>query len=242
MRSPAAPMSPLTTLPLHERSRATGRRSRSHRTTEATAHHPRRRPERRRRRDPARRTRCSEQVLSRFRRPSTSPQPPQHTSSSRAERRSRSLQFVERVLPSVRRVPVLARTTHLGVTRVRLTAPAFARRRSGKVSADSRAGRIGGPDLQGTRGKRIMAEVLTRLYGVATDEETAVLDSLTLRAGLAWHCECGWHNSERVAACEDCGSRAPRLGTTDRRPPRRSIMAKPLKRIDIVKTRRPLGR
>ena len=38
-----------------------------------------------------------------------------------------------------------------------------------------------------------MAEALTRLYGVATDEETAVLDSLTLRAGLAWHCECGWH-------------------------------------------------
>jgi len=50
-----------------------------------------------------------------------------------------------------------------------------------------------------------MAEVLTRLYGVATDEETAVLDRLTLRAGLVWHCECGWHNGERVPRCEDCG-------------------------------------
>ena len=29
-----------------------------------------------------------------------------------------------------------------------------------------------------------MAEVETRLYGIATDEETAVLDSLPVRAGL----------------------------------------------------------
>ena len=56
-----------------------------------------------------------------------------------------------------------------------------------------------------------MAEALTRLYGVATDEETAVLDSLTLRAGLAWHCECGWHNAERVLQCEDCGLARPQL-------------------------------
>ena len=58
-----------------------------------------------------------------------------------------------------------------------------------------------------------MAEVLTRLYGVATDEETAVLDRLTLRAGLAWHCDCGWHNSERVLECEDCGQ--PRRTRSD---------------------------
>jgi hypothetical protein len=44
-----------------------------------------------------------------------------------------------------------------------------------------------------------------RLYAVATDEETAVLDRLTLRAGVKWQCVCGWHNAERVLHCEDCG-------------------------------------
>ena len=39
-----------------------------------------------------------------------------------------------------------------------------------------------------------MAEELVRLYGVASDDETAVLDLLTLRAGIVWHCRCGWHN------------------------------------------------
>ena len=57
----------------------------------------------------------------------------------------------------------------------------------------------------------MMTEALTRLYGVATDEETAVLDGLTLRAGIAWHCHCGWHNSERVRYCEDCGLLRPQL-------------------------------
>ena len=61
-----------------------------------------------------------------------------------------------------------------------------------------------------------MTEVLTRLYGVATDEETAVLDSLTLRAGLAWHCSCGWHNTERAAKCEDCGLPRPEPKGKDR--------------------------
>jgi hypothetical protein len=54
-----------------------------------------------------------------------------------------------------------------------------------------------------------MAEQLVRLYGIATDEETAVLDSLTLRAGIAWHCACGWHNAEQVLYCEDCGQPRP---------------------------------
>ena len=74
----------------------------------------------------------------------------------------------------------------------------------GHSTHHSRVGRIGGLTTEDAR-KRMMAEVLTRLYGVATDEETAVLDSLTLRAGIAWHCTCGWHNSERVRYCEDCG-------------------------------------
>ena len=55
-----------------------------------------------------------------------------------------------------------------------------------------------------------MAEVLVRLYGVATDEEAAVLDTLALRAGIKWHCACGWHNAERVLYCEDCGHPRPR--------------------------------
>ena len=38
----------------------------------------------------------------------------------------------------------------------------------------------------------------------------AVLDSLMLRAGLAWHCECGWHNSEGHLCCEDCGQAQPK--------------------------------
>jgi len=54
----------------------------------------------------------------------------------------------------------------------------------------------------------IMAELLIRLYGVATDEETALLDSLAIRAGIKWQCACGWHNAERVLYCEDC--REPR--------------------------------
>jgi hypothetical protein len=60
------------------------------------------------------------------------------------------------------------------------------------------------------RGKLVMAEILVRLYGIATDEETAVLDGLVLRAGVAWKCTCGWHNGERVLYCEDCGQRGPR--------------------------------
>ena len=50
-----------------------------------------------------------------------------------------------------------------------------------------------------------MTELLMRLYAVATDEETAVLDRLTLRAGVKWQCVCGWHNAEHVLHCEDCG-------------------------------------
>ena len=52
-------------------------------------------------------------------------------------------------------------------------------------------------------------ELLLRLYAVATDEETAVFDSLALRAGVKWHCGCGWHNSERDLHCEDCGQPRP---------------------------------
>ena len=54
-----------------------------------------------------------------------------------------------------------------------------------------------------------MAEELVRLYGIASDEETAVLDRLTLRAGIAWHCTCGWHNSAYLVSCEDCGQPRP---------------------------------
>lgn len=63
-----------------------------------------------------------------------------------------------------------------------------------------------------------MAEQLMRLYAVATDDETAVLDRLALRAGIKWHCVCGWHNLERVSYCEDC--EAPRHDTAGTRPPR----------------------
>ena len=54
-----------------------------------------------------------------------------------------------------------------------------------------------------------MEQQLVRLYGIATDGETAVLDSLTLRAGIVWHCACGWHNAEQFPYCEDCGTPRP---------------------------------
>ena len=54
-----------------------------------------------------------------------------------------------------------------------------------------------------------MEQQLVRLYGIATDGETAVLDGLTLRAGIVWHCACGWHNAEQFPYCEDCGKPRP---------------------------------
>jgi hypothetical protein len=51
-----------------------------------------------------------------------------------------------------------------------------------------------------------MTNELIKLYGIATDAEAAVLDHLTLRAGIVWHCGCGWHNSATVRSCEDCGA------------------------------------
>jgi len=49
-----------------------------------------------------------------------------------------------------------------------------------------------------------MGEQLTRLYGVATDDEAAVLDRLAFEAGIKWRCVCGWHNAEHASRCEDC--------------------------------------
>ena len=63
----------------------------------------------------------------------------------------------------------------------------------------------------------LMAEQLTRLYSVATDDETAVLDRLAFKAGIKWRCVCGWHNSERAFNCEDCET--PRDRTTLTEPP-----------------------
>jgi hypothetical protein len=54
-----------------------------------------------------------------------------------------------------------------------------------------------------------MAHELDRLYGIASDDETVMLDRLTLRAGIVWHCPCGWHNDAHLVACEDCGRARP---------------------------------
>jgi hypothetical protein len=50
---------------------------------------------------------------------------------------------------------------------------------------------------------------LDRLYSVATDAETSVIDEVARRAGIHWHCGCGWHNPGLVSHCEDCDDPAP---------------------------------
>jgi hypothetical protein len=49
---------------------------------------------------------------------------------------------------------------------------------------------------------------LTRLYGVARNQETELLDDLAVRAGLLWMCEdndCQWLNREEATRCTACG-------------------------------------
>ena len=62
-------------------------------------------------------------------------------------------------------------------------------------------------------GTRIISEQLVRLYAIATDEETTVLDGLALRASIKWCCACGWHNAEQVHYCEDCRNPRPGRGS-----------------------------
>jgi len=59
--------------------------------------------------------------------------------------------------------------------------------------------------------QRVFVEdlLVRRLYEVATEDEVGVIDELTVRAGVVWHCRCGWHNSAQLTSCEDCGE--PRL-------------------------------
>ena len=49
------------------------------------------------------------------------------------------------------------------------------------------------------------ADTLTALYNAADDYEAAVLDNLTIRAGLIWSCFCRWHNLTTSDTCERCG-------------------------------------
>ncbi len=45
---------------------------------------------------------------------------------------------------------------------------------------------------------------LARMFTVATDGESAVLDDLAQRAGIIWRCACGWNNDESATSCAEC--------------------------------------
>lgn len=48
---------------------------------------------------------------------------------------------------------------------------------------------------------------LERMYEVADDAETAVLDELRVRSGVVWRCPRDWFNEPDRKACEDCSYR-----------------------------------
>lgn len=49
------------------------------------------------------------------------------------------------------------------------------------------------------------ADVLDVLYAAAGDGQAAVLDELTVRAGLIWECGCRWRNRSAERECGTCG-------------------------------------
>ena len=56
---------------------------------------------------------------------------------------------------------------------------------------------------------------LDRLYAVATDYETSIIDEVARRAGVHWHCACGWHNPDSAVLCEDCNDPALSLDLSE---------------------------
>lgn len=62
------------------------------------------------------------------------------------------------------------------------------------------------------------ASDLTRLYEVANDHETDMLDDLRERAGMVWVCSCLWRNDEADEECGDCDEKRPERDASGRFP------------------------
>lgn len=61
--------------------------------------------------------------------------------------------------------------------------------------------------------ERVVSHILGDLIAVASDDESATIEELAIRAGLLWRCShCGYNGVPSERSCGDCGRRRG-LGT-----------------------------